>query len=430
MPNCCTVKSFHLVRNSLVALLHEYRYWTEWWSERHSIQETRKNYRDVLQRLKKRRDRPLKVLFLFTESSKWKYQSLFDAMAASKVFLPMVAFTKADVDASLGDVEFAKRLELSKAFCKSRGMRYVEAYSVERGEAEDLSKFSPDLVFYPLPWYLPERHTPKMVSKFALTFYVPYYLVCHAAARQDSQTALHRYIFGYFVQNQYWTKYFTSRRFGFPIAGHLIGLGHPALDSYADVDSGFARNDTIIYAPHWSICGLGERYSTFLETGKEILDYAQSHSELKWCFKPHPTLRSVLKEYAHWSDSEINAYWSEWEKIGEVCTDGSYPALFKRSRAMITDCSSFLVEYSAVDRPLIHLISPDSVYEAAKPCRKLFDSFYKVHDVGQLRKTLSLVIEDFRDPKATLRREAICELNLWHSHCADTIAQYLLDELR
>ena len=42
------------------------------------------------------------------------------------------------------------------------------------GKYIDLEEFKPDIVFYEQPWGLPRRYKPYYVSKFALTFYLPY----------------------------------------------------------------------------------------------------------------------------------------------------------------------------------------------------------------------------------------------------------------
>ena len=101
-----------------------------------------------------------------------------------------------------------------------------------------------------------------------------------------------------------------------------------------------------------------------------------------------------------------------------------------RSRALITDCSSFLMEYSAVNRPLIHLLRKDVEFGIAKPCKRLANSFYKVRSIQELEHTLKEVIEAFSDSNKEIRKAAIKELNLWHVRCSDRIVAYLRDMIR
>lgn len=399
-----------------------------WWNDRHVIRRTRDNYPRILSRVKGKHKagQPVNVLFLFPESSaRWKCQSLYEALDRASDFNVAVALTRMDVDWGLPTAEFRRRYECNREFCTARGLKYVEAYSFERDSAIGLDAFLPDIVFYSMPWSIPDCQQPDAVSEYALTCYIPYYVVCHDGARMDSQLLFHTLLYRYFTTNKYWCEYFVRKSRGFPRAGEFVGLGHPMLDLFTETKEGFGRGDLVIYAPHFSILDVAERYSTFLENGMFMLEYARSHPEVSWCFKPHPNLRRMLEQVAKWPHGEVENYYRAWEKIGVACYTGEYPELFMRSRALITDCSSFLMEYSAVNRPLIHLLRKDAAFPLAEPCRRLSDSFYKVRNNRELESTLKNVIEDFRDPNKEKRRAAIEELNLWHVRSADRIVDYL-----
>ena len=272
---------------------------------------------------------------------------------------------------------------------------------------------------------MPDCQQPNVVSEFALTCYIPYYVVCHDAAYLDAQRRFHTLLYRYFTTNKYWCAYFLKKSHGFPLAGEFVGLGHPMLDLFADTGEKFNRDDLVIYAPHFSILKVAERYSTFLENGEFMLEYAMRHPEMNWCFKPHPNLRRMLELVAKWPKEKVDNYYAAWERVGVACYTGEYPELFMRSRALITDCSSFLMEYSAVNRPLIHLLRKDAEYRLAEPCLRLSDSFYKAKNLKEFEHILKEVVEDFRDPNREKRKAAIEELNLWHVRCSDRIADYL-----
>ncbi len=403
-------------------------HWAGWWRNRHAIRHTRDNYERVLSRVKGRHSagQPLKILILFPESSaRWKCQSLYEALDRTSDFEVLVALTRMDVDCHLPTDEFQRRYERNRDFCVARGMKYVDAYSFEKECGIGLEAFSPDFVVYSMPWDMPDCQQPDVVSEFALTCYIPYYVVCHDGADMDSQRRFHTLLYRYFTTNKYWCKFFRKKSHGFPYAGEFVGLGHPMLDLFAEAGEEYGRSDLVIYAPHFSILNVAERYSTFLDNGEFMLEYAMNHPEVNWCFKPHPNLRRVLELDAKWPKEKIDNYYAAWEKIGVACYTGEYPELFMRSRALITDCSSFLMEYSAVNRPLIHLVRKDAGYKLAAPCRRLSNSFYKVNCIRALKRTLKDVVEDFHDPNKDKRKGAIEELNLWHVRCSDRIVAYL-----
>ena len=430
---CSINKVLDVCAPSIHATYTKLKNFYHWWQNRSLIQKTKEKYGETLSQVRRKyaAGRPIRVMFLLFESSKWKCQALYDALEASPDFEPFVALTRMDVGRDFVSAleEFAPRITQSREFCVKRGVRFVEAYSLSEAKPLDLAVFHPDIVFYPSPWNMPQCQMPDKMACSALTCYIPYYVVCHDAAIVDAQRPLHFLVYRYFTTNDSWCGFFLSKSHGFPYAGEFVGIGHPMLDCFAKASKAFSQGDIVIYAPHCTILG-GLKYSTFLENGDFILEYAKHHPEVQWCFKPHPLLRRNLHKEAQWPEEKINAYYDEWEKIGMVCYTGDYPELFLRSRALITDCSSFLMEYSAVNRPLIHLIRKDTLYRPAQPCERLFDSFYKVHGIDELAKTLKSVIEDFQDPHAAAREAAIKDLNLWHVRCADNIVKYLREILK
>jgi CDP-glycerol glycerophosphotransferase (TagB/SpsB family) len=76
-----------------------------------------------------------------------------------------------------------------------------------------------------------------------------------------------------------------------------------------------------------------------------LLEYAKSHTETKWIFKPHPLLKKALVDTNTMTLEEVENYYSEWEKIGIKYEGGEYLEFFAKSKMMVTDCSSFLGEY-------------------------------------------------------------------------------------
>ena len=140
----------------------------------------------------------------------------------------------------------------------------------------------------------------------------------------DCLTLFHRGLWRHFTLNEHWAKVFMAAQGRFLRSGTVVGLGHPMLDQFKVVTKmDKETKPCIIYAPHWS-CGVGECYSTFLQYGHRILELAKQHSELKWVFKPHPTLRFVLEKENLMTKDEIEAYYAGWAKIGLVNEDGEY----------------------------------------------------------------------------------------------------------
>jgi CDP-glycerol glycerophosphotransferase (TagB/SpsB family) len=205
------------------------------------------------------------------------------------------------------------------------------------------------------------------------------------------------------------------------------------------LDSFHARADEpnegyVIYAPHYSvpISGIKRAFNigTFLENGRTILSYAQRHSEIKWVFKPHPNLAWTLVNQAGWTQNEVNDYYKAWERIGMGCYDGSYPTIFRRSKAMITDSASFLFEYPATGKPLIHLVFPDIDFSRNIPeVRPVLESYYRAENEEQMLNLFKMVLEEGRDPKHDERLSILRKVGMSGVNAAENIVNYLKREL-
>ena len=183
-----------------------------------------------------------------------------------------------------------------------------------------------------------------------------------------------------------------------------------------------------MYAPHWSFENADSQgsigWSTFLKTGEPILEFAKQHPEIKWIFKPHPMLRIKLEERHVWPTEKIAAYYQEWENLGEAYYSGDYIPLFYRSRALITDCLSFLSEYLILDRPLIRL-EPQKTPDVAPPARRKFDAMYRVNNMEDMMKAFDLVILNNQDPMKETRHQVIAEIGLDKNDISQQLIQTL-----
>jgi len=386
---------------------------------------------DVRQRDKGRK---VRVLFPVTEIAKWKLQSVYDYMVSSGRFEPIVAVTMGDVSWRLTTLEQDEKLCAIRSFFEERGMPTVMAFDLRTRRAIAFKELVPDVVFYNQPWDYDLTQMPAAVSIYALTCYVPYFVLNYGDADIDVKQEFHQELWRHFLLTEAWAKTYRKCIHFWTHAGRLLGCGHPQLDYYQLHKNDFKDENIVIYAPHWSITVPSVQsltsYSTFLTNAQTILLYAKQHPEFNWVFKPHPNLRQILRESGAWSESEIEAYWSEWEKIGQGCYTCDYPSLFVKSKALITDCGSFLPEYFATGKPLIHLISPHRKIEPMPAAKMYFDTFYQVHDESELMDTLQRVLKANDDFRKEERLAMLEKVGLRKNFAAEKIVRFLEKELR
>lgn len=387
-------------------------------------------YELVLRKLRKRvRERKLNVLFLVNEISKWKAQRLYELLEKDEHFSPIIGLTFADIDWELSQDERINKRQALKNFFTSKAMRIVEVCDEINMDVIDLRNIHVDIVFYQQPWRLHKKQKPHILSRYHLTCYFPYYVPNYSLLTTDCQQGFHYLLWKYYHLSYDWVLTISKYVPQCVRSVKLVPTGHPMLDVIRD----YSTNETdsqkkVIYAPHWSVYSEhfdnDERYSTFQHNGREILDFAKRHPEIKWYFKPHPTLKASLLRTKLWEENEIEEYYNEWSRIGEVCS-GDYVKLFWESSALITDCGSFLVEYPCTKKPVIRLVSSVCGIPTPEPSHALFESFYNVHSLSEMYEVFQLVLVEGLDPKCDERIKAIENAGLLEKNASENIIKDL-----
>lgn len=372
--------------------------------------------------------RKIVVAFCISEIAKWKSQSLYDLLEKTGAYHPVIFVYPSSLDFNNRDSTVETLLERKMSFFAEKGMAVINVWDCNSNQCVIPKTARPDIVFYQQPWDTPPFPTPLQIADYALSFYIPYYLVNNLELRLETGLLLHRLVFGYIVQNKDLAKLYDSELKKRHYAGRCLGLGHTIVDNLTTKIADQEEN-YVIYAPHFSIPVPGINrpvtYSTFLDNGKLILEFAKQHPEVKWVFKPHPRLKFELKNTGVWSDSEVDAYYVEWAKVGFVCETPDYIEHFQRSSAMITDCGSFLTEYSCMDKPLIRLyyhkdnLPPNPILE------NLYNTFYYAHNNDELQELLESIISLHQDPNKDARHEEVTRVGLNQSNTSEKIIYYL-----
>ena len=382
-----------------------------------------KNQKRVLKKLRKKiqNNEKINVAFYIYDETKWKSQSIYDLMLEDEIFEPYIFVSKNCSPKTNFNYQTKEELYKVYDFFKKRNMRVFYAYDFDSDKFIPFKnlKIKPDIIFYSHPWYIHSSQGPVACSKFALTYYIPYF-VATSISPIEYYLRFHQYIGTQYVLNDEIKNYYSINMEN--KGKNLKAAGHPMLDYfYLNKDKKFDKKDYVIFAPHWSIDKNNDlRWGTFLWSGEFMLKYAKKHPELNWIFKPHPCLKNYLliKNFAN--ENEVNNYWAQWEKIGKVIESGDYPELFMQSCAMITDCGSFETEYFLTQKPLIHLKNP-----LATPfnpsVKKIVQTYYEAQSESELEKILDSVIIQKLDYKKEERKNTLKELKLDNRYAAKNI---------
>ena len=392
----------------------------------------KKNRKRVLKKLKNKT--PLNVIFYVYDETKWKSQSVYDLMEKDERFNPKIIVTKncCEIKGNPNNqtIEDVKRCY---KFFKSKGMNVEYGYDIEKDdfipfenftpESFTPEKFTPDIIFYSHPWYVHKTQGPVICSKFALTFYIPYFL---PASEQwhEYDLRFHKYIFRHYVPTDltkdFYTKNMTHNSESIKV------VGHPILDEYL-IEDKISTPKYLIYAPHWTVCGDNLRFGTFDWSGNKLLEFAKSHPELNWVFRPHPLMYKFILSSGFMTKEEVDNYFNEWKKFAIFSEEGNYIDLFKQSYAMITDCGSFLTEYFVSGKPVIHLLSEK--FTPNTLTNEIEKTYYSTHNIEELNKNLEDVILNKNDYKKNSRIELAEKLKLKNNYAAKNIIDDVINSI-
>lgn len=382
---------------------------------------------------KKPKDEKIRVLFIVSEIAKWKEQSLYEAMEMSGDFCPLVGISawNNQSESKLSAAAYSDVQVRAEKFFDKLGNRHVRTVTIEDGRwiYHDLSEFAPDIVFYTEQWAPCPKQHPFEVSQYALTCFLPYYVPDFGITRIDCHQQVERMVWIYFCLGEKWANLYRRSLLMTCHCCKFVVSGHPALDWFYEQRDRKPKKNYVIYAPHFAFPHplQQELYliGTFEWSGMVMLEYAEAHPEVKWVFKPHPVLRGLLSEFGVMSKDEVNDYYRRWERIGLACYDSDYQELFLESRAMITDSGSFLPEYGSTGRPVIRLICEKNKHVPPKAAKEVYDTYYQVHNIDELRSALKLVVEDGLDPNREVRLAAVNRAGLMSQNASDNIVRKL-----
>ena len=381
-----------------------------------------KNQKQVLKKLKNKKT--LNVVFYVYDASKWKAQSVYDLMDKDERFNPLIVVTKNCAIQGNANYQTTEDVKKCYEFFNRRGMKVEYGYDTEKKEFIPFDKLSikPDIIIYTHPWYVYKTQGPVMCSKYALTYYIPYFI---PASEQWHEYGLrfHAYIHKYYVPSdiirEFYSKNMSNK------GANLKVVGHPVLDYYLKKEE--AEKKYIIYSPHWTVCGENLRFGTFDWSGKPVLEFAKEHKELNWVFRPHPLLYRFVLTSGFMTKEDIDKYFNEWKEFAFYSEGGDYMDLFRRSYAMITDCGSFLTEYFVSENPTIHLVSEK--FTGNQSVCEIDKTNYTAHNTEELKRWLNDVILNKNDYKKEDRIKLIEKFGYRNNYSAKRIIYDILEDI-
>jgi tetratricopeptide (TPR) repeat protein len=306
---------------------------------------------------------PIRVAFLAQHPQGWSsLESVWQSMAGDPAFAPtIIAAPYQHPYPPEGGPEAIYGFLTRQGFPFKRW----DEFPLVPGFADVVFVQNPYDVTRPAPLRTPELL--KLVPRLA---YVPYGLEI-GGGDTNAQNQ-----FNLPLQQHAWAVFARSPRHRAMFArhcaagdAHVAVTGHPRLDLLRDLDrhpvpaefSRFAKGRKIVvWNPQFDVRPDGTGYSTFLTWQEFLLKEFARRQDLAFIIRPHPLFFGALESRRIWVRAQVDAFLKRVARAGNILIDrdASYLPAFAASAAMISDASTFLLEYTGTGKPLLYLHNP------------------------------------------------------------------------
>jgi len=302
-------------------------------------------------------------------------------------------------------------------FLEKEGVPFV------RWDAAPLTPGFVDVLFVQNPYDItrPEPlRTPNLLKHVARLAYIPYGLEIGGGGENAANQ------FNQMLQQTAWAWFARSPRHRDMIvrhcdAGgtHVVVTGHPRMDMYRDLGklppdpefTAFANGRRLVFwNPQFDIRPNNTGYSTFLIWQEFFLEEFARRQDVAFVIRPHPLFFGTLESRKIWTRAQVDDFLHRVEKAGNVLIDrrSSYLPVFAASDAMISDASSFLLEYGATGRPLLYLHNQNG------PSLNEDGEFVRAHNYNALSRedvsSFITMVAEGRDPLGPGRQASFGEV--------------------
>lgn len=382
----------------------------------------------------KRPEGPIKVGFLCQYIPIWhKLQSVYETMLSDPRFEPVLICVPSDVAG--GKRAPGKTGNDTLDYFTAQGYTCLDAC---QGDGWlPLEPLGLEYIFYPRPYdtYMPEPYQSRYVCRYCKICMVLYGM---NTTQEVTVTTINRVFFRnvhcYFAELPFSLE--TNRKNGWLL--HALGLqktvyyGMPGIEAIrcAKEDArpawDFSKNDfKVLWCPRWTTDPAmgGSNFFTFYEF---LLDYAESHEDTDFLFRPHPLALAHFQETGEMTAQEARDFVQRCEALPNVSLDKEkeYAATFWGTSVMISDISGMIPEYFVTGQPLIYC-AKNMVLTPETTTAKIIDASYVVHTPEELARCL----EDLKkgiDPLKEKRQQLVRELYSQElSHPSQQIVEHL-----
>lgn len=374
------------------------------------------------QERKIRRHGPIRVGFFCQYIPAWpKMEPVYEQMKADPRFEPYLLCVPSGIEnGMLKEPETAKNDTYE--YFRDRG--YTEAVNLLTGPDTwlDLQALELSYVFYPRPYnaLMPRCYQTNLVARFCRVCMIMYGM---ATTEQITRITLNknfmRYVYFYFAETAFSQRINIRNN----ALGHRLGLqktlcvGYPVLEQLEKMQGvespswDFSRNPfRVIWTPRWTT-DKKEGGSNFFTYSEAFLEYARTHPQMDFLFRPHPLMFDNFIKTGEMTCQEVEAFKEKCQALQNVKLDdqAQYEATLWGSDVLVSDISGLMPEYFTTGKPLV-FCATNMELQLAQFSREMIDKgCYTVHSRQELFACLD-ALQRGEDPLESARKALIPEL--------------------
>ncbi|SCG81923.1 hypothetical protein DW1_0303 [Proteiniborus sp. DW1] len=272
----------------------------------------------------------------------------------------------------------------------------------------DIDEEKPDIVFYQSPYdeLRPKEFSSREIYRKTRIAYIPY------ALEIGGGDLNYRLQFNLFLHNNAWMIFARSKRhkemyrkYSSNKGKNVVVTGHPKIDAIYklkdfNVDREMAKmvkgRKVFIWNPHFSIGSDPlSNWSTFNIWKDIILDIFEKRQNCFLIIRPHPLLLERLDKECEESIPKVKEFKDRISKMGNVYIDRNfdYRHSFAISDALLSDASSFLLEYLATYKPIMYL--PNKNGPSLNEDGDIVEYYYKAYERKDIEEYVDMVANGF-----------------------------------
>ena len=371
------------------------------------------------QRQKSRMEGPIRVGFLCQYIPAWsKLKPVYAQMLTDSRFEPVLICVPSNIENRqlIGDTENNDTYDY---FVKEGYETPLNAW--EQGKWLELSNLNLDYIFYPRPYndFLPPCYDSAVVSRYCRICLVMYGMsMTEEIIDTVMERSFFRHVYCYFAESPYVGE--RNRKKGALL--HTLGLqksvykGLPGMEEIAarkeekSLAWAFSENTfRVIWTPRWTTDpALGG--TNFFLYYQALLDYARTHSDMDFLFRPHPLALDNFQKTGDMTAQQVQDFLNQIQALPNVSLDSQkeYFSTMWGASVLVTDISGIMPEYFATGKPMIYCAS-NMPLTPSPHTKTMLEGCYVVYNREELFTCLEQLAAG-QDPLAEKRQRIAGEL--------------------